>query len=233
MCTLTYVKRSDGYVITANRDESPNRSADALTEYKSSRGELYYMAREPLHGGTNLVIGVKGRAMVLLNGAFSPHPFGGIYRRSRGLMVLDSLEYYSMLEFADAYAFGGLEPFTMVEFFGQITEIRWDGKVLHRAAYDPDVHHIWASAQLYSNTAIEKRKHWFQSFLNSQRGDVDPESIFEFHQSGGDGDPENDMVMNRHNLVRTVSISQLSSIAEEQQVNHMNMLNKSTYEIKL
>jgi hypothetical protein len=233
MCTLTYVKRQDGYIVTANRDESPNRSADHLSQYNNKRGEHFYMAREPLHGGTNLVVGVKGRILVLLNGAFEAHAFGGSYKRSRGLMVLDSLEYPSIQEFVASYDFDGLEPFTMVEFFGKISEIRWDGKALHGATFDDTHHHIWASAQLYSREAIEKRQRWFRTFLEARKGEVEPEAIFEFHRSGGDGDMNNDMVMNRQNLVRTVSISQFAHTKERTFVSHLNLLNNSTYEISL
>jgi hypothetical protein len=191
------------------------------------------MAKEPVHGGTNLAVGSSRKAVVLLNGAFEPHPFGGVYRRSRGLMVLDFLDFSDIEAFADSYNFDGIEPFTLVAFEGSIGELRWDGTNLHRAKFNPGSPHIWASAQLYTPAAREKRKVWFEDLLVQRSEEIDPAVIFDFHLRGGDGDPENDMVMNRFDLVRTVSISQLSSNRDTATLRHLNLLTERESEIRI
>ncbi len=62
-----------GAVITANRDESPLRKAAGLDLHETKDGRTFYIAREPVHGGTNMAIGKNGSVAVLLNGAFYPH----------------------------------------------------------------------------------------------------------------------------------------------------------------
>ncbi len=223
MCTLSYYHRNDGPIITANRDESPARNATGLSDYLSEKGNRYFITREPLHGGTNLVIGYRTRVSVLLNGAFGPHEFGKKYRMSRGLIVLESLEYPDLFDFSENFDFAGIEPFTMVNFGDEIQEIRWDGNHISRKGYPKNEHHIWASAQLYAPGAIEKRRQWYAD-LTSSAQILETQNLFDFHQYGGDGDPQNDMVMNRSDLVRTISVSQVATISGERKIKHLNVL---------
>lgn len=208
-------------IITANRDEAPERGGSRLTNYRDGSGALYYLAREPLHGGTNMAIGEKGSVTVLLNGAFRQHPLGGKYRKSRGIMVLESLEYSSFDLFRRQYDFEGIEPFTMVHFSKGMSEIRWDGAQIYFKSHRPNKSEIWASAQLYSPEIVEARRQWFQALLSKRPG---PAEVLDFHLNGGDGDPFNDMQMNRLNVVRTVSITQVKIGAGSVEVLHKDLI---------
>ncbi len=92
MCTLTYVPLKNEKIITANRDESPSRNASLLSPYFSAGGQAFYIAEEPLRGGTNIALGQNGRHSVLLNGAFEPHNMHQTYGMSRGIVLLKSLD---------------------------------------------------------------------------------------------------------------------------------------------
>ena len=39
--------------------------------------------------------------------------------------------------------------------------------------------------------------------------DFSQSAILDFHRTAGDGDPENDLIMNRSNMVRTTSITSI------------------------
>ena len=222
MCTLTYLPNTkNGRVITANRDESPSRKASVLSEYRNSNGIKYFIAKEPLRGGTNVAISPGKRMSVLLNGAFEPHRMGGEYLKSRGILLLESLEFQDSFHLADNTPFTGIEPFTLIDFQENVKEIRWDGKKLHQKTIRQDIPHIWASAQLYSKDTLRKRELWFSELLQKS---PDGEDVLKFHFEGGDGDPENDLVMNRDNLVRTVSITQMRERLGKGSIHHYDLL---------
>ncbi|MEM9051763.1 MAG: hypothetical protein AAGC47_06895, partial [Bacteroidota bacterium] len=83
MCTVSYFPLERGSIVTANRDEAPFRNADGLVPYFNQSEDEFLIAKEPVHGGTNLAIG-KEITSVLLNGAFVAHERKLNYRKSRG-----------------------------------------------------------------------------------------------------------------------------------------------------
>ena len=229
MCTLTYVPLKSGRVITSNRDESPLRNASVLSPYISKTQEEYFIAEEPLRGGTNTAIGKNNRNTILLNGAFKPHDMTKTYGMSRGIVLLKSLDFQNAFAFADDFLFEKIQPFTLIDFQDtSIREIRWDGAKLHKAKFSVDEPHIWASAQMYLDKAQHDRKNWFERLLKSEN--LDAGKILDFHFNGGNGDPENDMVMKRLNLVQTVSISQVTEFENKKDISHYDLVNDSKTE---
>lgn len=225
MCTVSFIPTAQGAIITSNRDEDPKRSASGLSNYRDHTGASFHIAREPLHGGTNMAVADDGEVWTLLNGAFAPHKFGKSYRMSRGLMVLEALRYKVLKTFSDAFDFDGIEPFTLLHFSGQIEELRWDGNQRFYKSFNAEEPLIWASAQLYTKEAIEKRMQWFAHLLEKQPG---PDEALAFHQYGGDGDPLNDMVMNRGGMVQTVSITQVYRKYDSARIQHLNLIEGRT-----
>jgi uncharacterized protein with NRDE domain len=233
MCTVTYIPKPDGsYILTSNRDEAPHRSPQNLEQVQKDALELIF-PRDTAKGGTWIGVSNRRQVVCLLNGAFEKHRHQPPYRRSRGLMVLDFFTYPDARKFAGTYEFQGMEPFTFIvldreEFW----EIRWDGGSLHRKMLDPGNPHIWASATLYDSEAQEKRQNWFKEFLQEQP-QPDAPAILDFHQNTGDGDPWNDLIMNRDNRVRTVSISQI--LAQEASIDfrYEDLLRKAVLQKEL
>lgn len=220
MCTLTFIKTAEAEIITANRDESPKRRAKGLSEHRSSRDELFYIAKEPFHGGTNLAIGVEYTS-VLLNGAFDSHKRRAPYPKSRGILMLESLGQESLADLPSPEK-NRVEPFTLVRVGPEIEMLRWDHERLHFSNRSKSDDFILASPQLYSKRARENRLTWFEDFTSSFNGN--PDSVFDFHLHGGNGDTENDMVMNRSGLVRTVSVSQVVRSGKEMQIRHLDLI---------
>ncbi len=222
MCTLTYVPHAKGYIVTINRDESPARNASELSRYKSGRLD-FLIAREPVHGGTNLAISRKGEVTTLLNGAFKPYDPFLSYGRSRGLILLDSLLFETLYLFAEKHTLTNVEPFTLVRLGSGIDELRWDGQQAHFNQYDLTEPRIWASAQLYSIEFLKKREKWFADLLSGS-ADITAGLLKDFHLYGGEGDPANDMVMNRSDLVKTVSVSQATVQFGSVQISHCDLI---------
>jgi hypothetical protein len=209
MCTLTiYPKPNNtGFTLTFNRDEKPERSS-ILIEQNTERGLIY--PKDALHGGTWLAFNPSEmRFACLLNGAFELHRRQLPYRRSRGLVVLDSFEYADVLTFGAQYDFTGIEPFTMV--FGQhnlLMELRWDGLKQHIKILDNTTPHIYSSCTLYNKTVRQWRENLYAAFLKTKRSPK-TNDLWAFHQTTDALMPENALLMQRPNGPCTVSISQL------------------------
>lgn len=226
MCTLTYIPFKDFRVITSNRDESPLRNATGLSEYYTANNEKYLIAKEPLQGGTNTAIGEKNRNTILLNGAFKPHDMNKRYGMSRGLVLLKCLDYKNAFDFANDFDFDTIQPFTLVDFYETIREIRWDGEKIYQKEYSIHEPHLWASAQMYLQKAQQDRLEWFAQLLDDKN--LTAQKVLDFHFYGGNGDPENDMVMNRRNIVQTISISQVLEFDDKKKVSHYDLVNDLT-----
>jgi uncharacterized protein with NRDE domain len=204
MCTVTYVPQGEhSFVLTTNRDEAPGRSPRGIEELP---GMLF--PRDTGAGGTWVAASADDRVVCVLNGAFTLHKRKPPYRLSRGIMALDFFSYKTAGDFFGQFDFTNIEPFTMVIYDRtKLFEYRWDGKKQYISFLETDQPYIWSSATLYDASARARREQWFEQWKEQQT--YQPEAIRHFHTHAGDGDPWNDVIMNRNNLVRTVSITQV------------------------
>jgi hypothetical protein len=111
------------------------------------------------------------------------------------------------VEAFEAYSCTDIEPFTVILFEGKNLWCgRWDGKMKWLEALNSQKPQIWSSVTLYSADVIKERESWFNEWISSQAhpGSLD---IIRFHQKGGNGDPRNNILMNRDGQLFTNSIS--------------------------
>lgn len=204
MCTVTFVPQGENdFTLTTNRDEAPGRSPQGI-----EREEDLIFPRDTTAGGTWIAASADNRLVCMLNGAFTLHQRNPPYRLSRGVMALAFFSYKSATDFFGQFDFTNIEPFTMVVFDrGKLYDYRWDGKKQYISQLNANERYIWSSATLYSPTVRAQREHWFQEWASA--GQYHAEAIRQFHTTAGTGDPWNDVVMNRHGVVRTVSITQV------------------------
>ncbi|WMN06266.1 NRDE family protein [Marivirga arenosa] len=236
MCTLTYLPLSEEqYILTTNRDESPERGQAGFPSYHHVEGKNIIYPADPKAGGTWIATSDNGISVCLLNGANEPHEFNPPYRMSRGKVVIEAIECIKPDEFFKNYDFSGIEPFTMVVLFHdpqlKILEFKWDGNNTSLEEKDVSKPQIWASAQLYTQQAINNRKEWFAKWLKENQN-FTVEAIRDFHRNAGSGDLENDMVMDRGE-VKTVSITSIYSLKGVINMAHKNLLNEKYQEITL
>ena len=214
MCTVTFVPSGRDLFITSNRDEKqwrPSAIAPGITAFPS--GNILF-PKDPHGGGTWIAAHENGNAIVFLNGAFVAHTPQPPYRKSRGLILLDLLDSISPINSFTAINLNNIEPFTAVIWEEELLfECRWDGRRKHSTDLHSGRPYIWSSATLYDPAVCSKRQQWFSEWL--QRND-DPaaEEIIRFHRFTGDGDQQNDLLMNRDGKVSTVSITQLQIQAD-------------------
>ncbi len=209
MCTVTYIPRAEGgFILTSNRDESPARTTRKL-DRNQRNGQQLVFPRDAGAGGTWIALSNADRVVCLLNGAFTQHKHQPPYKKSRGIMVLEFFDHANVSAFAKNYDFQGMEPFTMIVLESQdLRVLRWNEAQLHDEQLKPTGHYIWSSATLYSTDVQTQREQWFNNWLDG-RTDFSRQAILDLHRQGGADDNWNGFIMNRNNLVRTVSITSI------------------------
>lgn len=209
MCTVTFVPVKGGALITSNRDEKNVRKPALPPAVYEHDGAFITYPKDTQAGGTWIALKDNGDAAVLLNGAFIKHTARPPYAQSRGLVLLDVLKQQRPVHAFLRLALNNIEPFTVILFIEQVlTECRWDGQDKHVKYLAASGAHIWSSATLYNDAVITKRKGWFNSWL-AEHSHATVDDVMYFHRFGGDGDKNNDLLMQRENIYQTVSITTL------------------------
>ncbi len=232
MCTVTFLPRENGsFILTSNRDEAPQRSPHALSAIIRSGQELRFP--QDTRGGAWIAASSDNRLVCVLNGAFEKHTPQPPYRRSRGLVALDFFDYPDFSSFALDYQWEGIEPFTLIVWDqGRLWELRWDEKQIHRLELAAGKPHIWSSSTLYDRAAQARRKAWFAGWLEG-RHDFSKAAVLDFHRTTGDGDPWNDLIMNRNGVVRTVSITCVEKSLKNFGMDYIDLLREAVSQAEI
>jgi hypothetical protein len=240
MCTISYLPlKNDHYILTSNRDESSLRPiALPVAEYEIS-GRKIYFPKDPRGGGTWIATSGDDATLCLMNGGFEPHPFlpHHVYRKSRGLILLDYFQYEDVDDYAEQNDFSNMEPFTLVVLENKreksptrLTELRWDGEQLISTPMDGTKPHIWSSAQLYTPRIRNMRQQWFGEWLERNET-FTQESILDFHRFAGDGHDNSDLIVDLGEL-KTISICSIERGDGVTKVVYSDLLKAETH-IKL
>ena len=221
MCLVSYVPLKEGYVLSSNRDESPLRAIHNISTEKIGDRTIHYPS--DMGGGSWIFHSDQNEVICLLNGAFEPHERRLPYRMSRGLVMKSFFEYPSAVDFFTNFSFHQIEPFTMVivtdqEFF----EFRWDGYKKHISTLDRSKVYVWSSCTLYSKAIIKEREQKFREELSKTKP-VSSENIRLIHLLEEPNNLHNGFVMNRSNVVATISLTQIVNADNRLTMNHTNL----------
>lgn len=230
MCTLTYLPlENNQFIITTNRDESTLRPAALAPQILERESGRILCPIDGKAKGTWIAAADTGVTACLLNGAFEKHIPTGSYRMSRGKVVLDVFDYQCTDTFIETYNLENIEPFTLVLLEKKqqlkLTELRWDGSHKYIKTLDTAVPHLWASVTLYPPEMIAKREQWFKTWL-AHAPEFTLENIIHFHKSAGEGDPENDLLMQRGQQLRTISITSVLSGHAANEMYYEDLVNR-------
>ncbi|MEP7108198.1 MAG: NRDE family protein [Ferruginibacter sp.] len=233
MCTVTFIRVDDSFFLTSNRDEKVQRSQALPPKvYQVNETALLY-PKDADAGGTWIALKDNSTAGVLLNGAFTNHPPKPIYRRSRGLILIDILAVSNPLAWFSVISLEAIEPFTLILFQAfNLYECRWDGDKKYTKQLSIDQGQIWSSATLYDKVVQSKREEWFVKWLGRNTRPTQAD-IFNFHQFAGDGDEQNDIRMNRDGQLFTVSITGIQITRKNGIMNYLDLKDGGTYLKKL
>jgi len=218
--------------LTSNRDESPSRQSEGLTSTHQPDQYSIYFPLDKDSGGSWVALSETGRAACLLNGgyeSFIPNP---PYRMSRGQVVMDAIKAENAFTFVETYDFDRIAPFTLlIDEKDTFTELVWDGVEKHICSLPTDKPHIWSSATLYPPEVRAWRKSLFEKWISEQKS-FDIESIIQFHRMAN-GDEENGFVMNRNEIVRTLSITNIALDAHKGSMIHVRLDKERREEINI
>ncbi|WP_406682969.1 NRDE family protein [Seonamhaeicola sp. MEBiC1930] len=209
MCTVTiFPKNNNGFVLTSNRDEAPNR-VSVVPEFYNVDNVKTLFPKDEQSGGTWIGVSEKNRLICVLNGGFKLHERKAAYRKSRGVVAKDFMVSTSILSTIKVYDLEGIEPFTMViadwDRDLQFIELVWDGIEKHVSEL-PLEPKLWSSTTLYNEDMKAERQQWFKEFKTEN--ELNAKSIMAFHKEGGGNNKDYGVVMNR-GFVKTTSITQV------------------------
>lgn len=231
MCTLTYLPTKDGFILTHNRDERQDRLASEKIKLLKHDDHKVFFPQDLEANGSWIAFSEKGRAVALLNGGSEPHQRKESYRHSRGLVVLDNFKYPDQDSFYRDYNLQNIEPFTLiVRDKPGLWQIVHDENRTKLQKLDANKTGIWSSTTLYTKEVRQKRSDWFYHWLNKQNKPSADEVRY-FHKSAGDGDRENDLIMSRWGILKTVSITQIQAGAQGGKISYEDLVKDSRDEI--
>lgn len=209
--------------MTSNRDEHISRPGSFVPKLETINNCKVIFPKDPKAGGTWIAINENGVGAVLLNGAFERHIRKESYAKSRGLVLLDIVSSENPVSILETIDLQDIEPFTLVLFDGsELIELRWDENRKHIKKLDINKKHIWSSTTLYSKDAIVYREQLFDQFI-SQNKVFTKDNIIAFH-SNNNNDYENGLVINRNDLLKTFSITQLVFKQNNVELYHQDLL---------
>ena len=234
MCTVSFIPISENdFILTSNRDESPDRNTLAPRIYNENEVKLLF-PKDEIAGGTWIGASDKNRMICLLNGGFSSHVRKEKYRLSRGIIVTDLLKADNVYNAINNYDFKDIEPFTIIlvswEASLKLHELVWDGtrKYFEEKPLEPI---IWSSSLLYSEEIKRKRNEWFDIFLENQES-ITLENLLNFHKTTGEGNKKSDLIMDR-GFVKTKSITQFSTKNKIGSMRYEDLKTKKIYQISM
>ncbi|NMH88508.1 NRDE family protein [Flavivirga algicola] len=228
MCTVTIIpKANNGFVLTSNRDEAPERISIS-PDFYIINGVKTLFPKDQVSGGTWVGLSEKNRVICVLNGGFKLHERKLSYRKSRGVVAKDFMIADDIEITIEAYNFLDIEPFTIIVIDWntdlKFYELVWDGenKYFRQLPNEPK---IWSSSTLYSEAMKKERLSWFESFKNEN--ELNEASLLEFHKTAGRGNEDFGVIIDR-GFVKTTSITQVTKKMDSAEMHYENLQDKIT-----
>jgi uncharacterized protein with NRDE domain len=208
MCTVVYLPTANGLLVSSIRDEQFLRPAAMPPKQHPHHGKILLYPTDAQAGGTWMVADNDGKVTVLFNGAFEKHVANTPYRKSRGIVLLDIVSADEFTTAWQQYDLNGIEPFSMVHTDGHsLMRCTWDGIQKIVDVLDPLKSHIWSSATLYNTEQRSLRQEIFQEWLREQQHPISSNVLREFFKTTMPNDVANRFIMNRNNILGSVSFT--------------------------
>ncbi len=241
MCTVSYIPyaRDKKFILTSNRDEKVLRPTIAPVVYKHGDVHICY-PKDKKAGGSWIAFNNRGRLSCLLNGAYVAHQKQDYYKQSRGKVLIELVSTeLNAHDFFSAKNLSDVEPFTIIsidrknEEINDFIEFIWDGEKKHFRTMDKTHPHIWSSVTLYDKETRTLREQWFKQFMSENSHNISPGKVFEFHSGHHTSDNAINLVMDRKDGLKTVSITQVMQNGNDPLMKYFNLVRNANYETKL
>lgn len=184
MCTLSWVRREDGYTILFNRDERRTRSLGVAPAEQMINGVRFLAPTDPDGGGSWISVNDRRITLCILNQYDVPR--ADIKEPvSRGQLLLSLAHLASQAEVWNAVQSCGLmqyPPFTLAAFEPGLPAhlIGWDGNSLIDWTYGPSGM-VLSSSSVAQHAAEDSRRRLFEDAMSM--GAIDEEVLDRLHRS--------------------------------------------------
>ena len=181
MCIISFYKKNDEIVLTHNRDEAINRVASLHIEERQWNDKKYFAPIDREKNGTWIFYNEDYVACILNGGKEKPQHLKTSYRKSRGIILLELMNYQSVEDFVENEELDDIAPFTIFVFERKSKKIYllfWDGIQLEMNDLSDENFVFRASSTLYSTSMMQEIENKFPTFNTTS-----PIELFNFHQS--------------------------------------------------
>ena len=217
-------------ILTSNRDEKITRASAVEPKKYLINNKLLTFPKDPKAGGTWYAVTETANVAILLNGAAEKHQLKRVYRKSRGLILLDIISVESPIESWKTIDLLDVEPFTIVLFQeNKLYQLRWNEIVKETINLDVAKNHIWSSSTLYTKEIRAKRAKWFYNFINLKT-QISAHEMICFHRYTENDNEENGLIINRENLLKTLSITQTIIEKNKFDLTYFDLIQKNKFE---
>ena len=231
MCTVSFVYADNSFLLTSNRDEKITRpSAIEPKVYQTETKKIIY-PKDGKAGGTWFVVDEFGNTIILLNGGKTKHIVKERYRLSRGIIVLELMASNAIVSTWKTIDLTDIEPFTLLVLENKKPyQLQWSGEEKSTDELDIDQTYIWSSSTLYAPEIQQQRAQWFSQYMNENQK-ISAELMRFFHKSTEPKDSKNGLIINRDNLLKTLSVTQAVISENSVSVNHSDLIQDKEYAI--
>jgi hypothetical protein len=147
--------------------------------------------------------------------------------------VLDFFKFDSLFDFIDFYDLNNIEPFTLVIVHEKrLFEFRWDGDQRFLRNFNCEKPKIWSSITLYDEMIINKRERWFVEWLN-EINSFELDKVLEFHMFAGEGNKKTDILMERDDQLKTISITSIHNQENISTIHYKDIIRNKEYSASL
>jgi len=229
MCTVTYLPLENGFMLTSSRDEVKTRITEPPKKYLVGN-EMLLFPKDSTAGGSWIAVSERNKVRCLLNGAFENFESKPEYTQSRGQILLNSFRADDIEDYVNDIDCVHTAPFTllMIDYADETDFYKfvWDGENKYLEKQDSNTSTIWSSSTLYDESARNLRAEWFEKWLNSA---AEKGQILDFHNRRHGDDPELDILMERQNGIKTVSISSVRMQKNFIEFHYFDIINNRNY----
>lgn len=186
MCTVSWLRQAEGYVLLCNRDERHTRKPASGPRVGKARGVSFVAPVDGDQGGSWIGANQFGLTLCLLNryGDWKPDPDRDY--TSRGSLLVDLLDCRSrqhLSERVNHIELDRFQPFTMLALSVDEPAILIDWTGLEGTIQlDAEARMPLTSSSLKDPNVVALRRKLFAEMV-SQLGDLDTELLHQFHRS--------------------------------------------------
>lgn len=222
MCSLSYIPTHEGFVLSHNRDELPQRqSSSKLIEAGSG-----IFPQDLKAGGTWMGAHENGWGACLLNGGKEPYLRRAAYPQSRGLVILEFLSDANLTRF-QKLQWESFEPFTLILANSEeLWQLQHDPQGHSWRNLDPQKPHFWSSTKLYHREIRAAREERFRHWWKAEQS-KNAQTIKSFHLQKQLSPNEGGLLLDDGFPLSTVSFTQFELRDRQYHFRYHHLLNKS------